>query len=122
MSDDAKKTILARRAKFIAAAVATVGIACSKTQSSPEPCLSVTAERDAGAVPMPCLSPMPADRIDASRTDVDAGPDADSQAGAPTSATDAVKRPSRPPAVGPTATPVPCLSIKITPKNEPRQQ
>lgn len=64
MSDDAKKLILARRARFVAAAVASVGIACGKEKATPptppEPCLSPTVaiEADAGAppTPTPCLS------------------------------------------------------------------
>lgn len=95
MSDDAKKTILARRAKFIAAAVASVGIACGKTpMSSPEPCLSVATEHDAAA-PMPCLSPPPSD----------AGvtpPPSDAGVTPPTS---------------PTTVPMPCLSVRMPPKD-----
>ena len=37
--DDARKIILARRARFVAAAMAGLGVACGKT-TSPEPCLS----------------------------------------------------------------------------------
>ncbi len=54
--DAARKAILARRAKFIAAAVASVGIACGKTTSNdppPMPCLSVPIQTD--AEPRPCL-------------------------------------------------------------------
>lgn len=56
MSDDAKKTILARRAKFIAAAVASVGVACRA-----EPCLSVMPPSDAaqGSTPQADAAPDP---------------------------------------------------------------
>ncbi len=60
----AKKAILARRAKFVAAAVASIGIACGK-ESAPQPCLSIepVAPADAGAeaasVPAPCLTVAP---------------------------------------------------------------
>lgn len=61
--DDAvKKAILARRARFIAAAVASVGIACGKTtkeDAPPVPCLSVPLDYD--AQPLPCLTPTVAD-------------------------------------------------------------
>jgi len=54
MSDEAKKRILARRAKFVAAAIAGMGVnaaACS------EPCLSPGVPPDTGAdtAPQPCL-------------------------------------------------------------------
>jgi hypothetical protein len=54
VSDDARKAILSRRAKFVAAALTGISVACGKT-SSPEPCLKVaappteTAPFDAGA-------------------------------------------------------------------------
>ena len=75
MSDekDPKRAILARRAKFIAAAVASIGIACGK-EPSPQPtvCLSATVDPDSqppkplsnpdAQAPQPCLSqPMPRD-------------------------------------------------------------
>src|SRR5206468_12554109 len=53
--------ILARRAKFIAAAVASIGIACGKTtkdDAPPAPCLS-TPFVQGDASPMPCLEPTP---------------------------------------------------------------
>ena len=39
--DDAARIVLARRAKFIAAAIAGVGIACGEPSRPPQPCLSV---------------------------------------------------------------------------------
>jgi hypothetical protein len=45
VGDDAKKAILARRAKFVAAAIAGLGVACGKEKAD-----------DAGAAPGPCLS------------------------------------------------------------------
>ena len=49
--DDAKKIILARRARFVAAAVASVGIACGKTEAGPAPmpCLGDHPQRRRGA-------------------------------------------------------------------------
>jgi hypothetical protein len=109
--DDAKKIILARRARFVAAAVASVGIACGKTESGPpmpclsiavpndaepppQPCLSVPLPPDAGPPPMPCLSPMPAD-ASAFDPPADAGADA--------------------------TIPVPCLSIR-PPTKDPKKK
>ncbi len=60
--DDAKKAVLARRARFVAAAIASVGIACGKNDARPGPCLSAPPMPvEAGApppdaAPMPCLS------------------------------------------------------------------
>jgi hypothetical protein len=76
MNDDDKKLILARRAKFVAAALAGVSVACGKEPTPPpaQPCLSVPMEHaDAGA-PEPCLSVIDPDwERDASPTPVDAG-------------------------------------------------
>lgn len=63
MTDDAKRTILARRARFVAAALAGIGVACGKTEA-PQPCLSTRPAStdaaapppDAEAPPEPCLS------------------------------------------------------------------
>ena len=60
-NDEAKKLILARRARFVAAAVAMNAVMCGGetdegTQGDPRPCLSNTA-MDGGAPPEPCLSP-----------------------------------------------------------------
>jgi hypothetical protein len=102
MSDDgSKKIVLARRARFIAAAVASVGIACGKENKEPPmPCLSV-AYIPPDAEPMPCLSPPPMDTNDAAPTDAGA-PDAD--AGKPTTKVRTTQ---------PTAAPLPCLSPRI---------
>ena len=61
MSSDAKNKILARRARFVAAALAGISLGCGKDRK-PEPCLSITAPRtDAeGVPPTVCLSaPIP---------------------------------------------------------------
>ena len=94
--DDAKKIILARRARFVAAAVASVGMACGKTETGamPMPCLSESMPSDAEPSPMPCLSPMPADAA-AFDPPADAGADA--------------------------TIPVPCLSIR-PPTKEPKKK
>jgi len=76
--DDARRIILARRARFVAAALASAGIATASCggetsgDGSPEPCLSIGAsggqyndagtggqQAGAGGMPMPCLSPPP---------------------------------------------------------------
>ena len=46
--DDAKKAILARRARFIAAAMvgAGIGVSCSNKDSTPQVCLSVAIDQD----------------------------------------------------------------------------
>jgi len=76
VNDDAKKKILARRAKFIAAAVAGISISCGKDR--PEPCLSVThipdAASDDGGTPQPCLSPPPQPCLSVYNPPPDAGP------------------------------------------------
>lgn len=56
MSDESRKKILARRASFVAAALASV--ACGKDAAErPEPCLSVPYHHDPDAEPpRPCLS------------------------------------------------------------------
>ena len=77
-NDDAKRLILARRARFVAAAVAGIAAACggSTEDSKPKPCLEPVL-RDAGADadPKPCLTPLPPD----ADVVVDAGADADAE-------------------------------------------
>ncbi len=78
MSDDeTRKLILARRAKFVAAAIASVGIACGKTGADPQPCLSPPPMEQDATTPQPCLSVMiPVEPVDAAppiQTDSDAG-------------------------------------------------
>lgn len=58
--DDAKKKILARRAKFVAAAIAGLAASCGK-EDAPRPCLSpppIPADASVGPPPppQPCLS------------------------------------------------------------------
>jgi len=66
-NDDSKKLILARRARFVAAALASVAAttplivgaeACGgeTEEQSPQPCLSVDAEPPKDVTPQPCLS------------------------------------------------------------------
>ncbi len=56
--DEARKKILARRATFVAAALAGVSTACGKEPSPPpQPCLSQVQRPDDGGAPEPCLSP-----------------------------------------------------------------
>jgi hypothetical protein len=79
-NNDAKRLILARRARFVAAALAGVAIACGGSttdDANPEPCLGPQYQppRDAGgdadAQPQPCLEPP---------IQEDAGADADADA------------------------------------------
>ena len=84
-TDDAKRLILARRAKFVAAAVAGIAAACGGAETSPEPCLSQVLNRDAGpdgevssdasadAEPRPCLD------LPLTDASTDAGDDAEPQ-------------------------------------------
>ena len=75
--DESKRIILARRAKFVAAALAGLNAAMcgGETTSEPQPCLSV-ARDDGGSPPQPCLSAP----IDAARPDAaDAADDADAE-------------------------------------------
>ena len=100
MSDDARSKIVQRRARFLAAAVATVGIGA--VSCSPRPCLSQVQPRtdatpsyedsgtittptasDADVPPQPCLSVLPPDEdpaphpclsVSPPQPDPDAGP------------------------------------------------
>lgn len=60
-NEDAKRLILARRARFVAAALASAAMACGgDTESNPNPCLSARLEDSgakADAEPQPCLDP-----------------------------------------------------------------
>ena len=86
-NDDAKRLILARRARFVAAAVASIGVACggATEESDPRPCLGVAAEsgrpNDAGidvGEPQVCLDmDAPPD------SGTDASPDSGADAGVP---------------------------------------
>lgn len=136
MSEDAKKTILARRAKFVAAAMASVGLASAEAchpkdadspneinvddagQPPPNVCLSVSLQRDEDASappPQPCLSPV-----------VPQPPDDDAGAFAqpPPQVCLSPMPPPRDAGAGtpktqPTATPMPCLSV--SPKQAPKK-
>lgn len=77
MGDDAKKTILARRARFLAAAVAGLAVeACGKTEATrdagaeiaPQPCLSAPPQPCLSVpitTPQPCLKPPATERTNA---------------------------------------------------------
>lgn len=106
--DEARKIVLARRARFVAAAVAGVGVACRNPSAEaclsppPEPCLSVVPDRrpvDAGATgstgtppEVPPAEPQVCLKVRATPPDEDAGP-----------------KPS----------PAPCLSV-VAPKPPPK--
>lgn len=95
-STDARKIVLARRARFVAAAIAGVGIACSDPKH-PEPCLAPMPPDPGDHRPGPnvCLSVSPAPCLEI--------PPAD--AGAP----DAPTEPE----------PMPCLKV-APPKDPPK--
>jgi hypothetical protein len=72
-NDEAKRLILARRARFVAAALAGVAVACggSTDDADPQACLSppyqprdAGSDADADAAPQPCLEPLPPDAGD----------------------------------------------------------
>lgn len=100
MSDDAKRVVLARRARFVAAALAGVAaVSCDKAKS--EPCLSVATVT---TPPEVCLK-MAVPPLDAGeRTAIDAG--ADAADGASDAGKEGGKKAVGPPAPPPT----PCLS------------
>ena len=119
MSDEARKKILERRTKFVAAALASVAVTAScdrKPGISPEPCLSVPISVDSGATdagaeaaalepieppPQPCLSALPLPQEDA---------------GAPTAPPMPCLKVAPPPKdAGPAPTPQPCLT-PVAPK------
>lgn len=119
-ADDDKKLILARRAKFVAAALAGVSVACGKEPTPPpQPCLSVPVDnRDAGnePPPQPCLTPMmmpedagpPANATDASAADASTTSGAKDAGTPPPKPTPCLSPPI--PSTGPTNKPMPCLT------------
>jgi hypothetical protein len=114
-ADDDKKLILARRAKFVAAALAGVSVACGKEPTPPpQPCLTVPMDtRDGGSEPppQPCLSPLAIDH-DAEPTPIeDAGAKDAGQA----------TRSQQPDASTPPPRPTPCL-VPPLPTDKPRPQ
>lgn len=131
--DEARKKILARRATFVAAALAGVSTACGKEpQNVPQPCLSVPVSRDAG--PEPCLSVV-APAVDAGAAEpsgAGATDLADAGGVAPTEATDASTPPRPTPCLrvaappsrdgGGKAHPRPCLSIRPPSKTDPQDK
>jgi hypothetical protein len=109
MNDEsAKKVILARRARFVAAAMMGVGLASCEGNCAPSACLKV-AVPEPDAAPMPCLSP-PALPPDAGATvsGGDAGDDAAVDAGPADAGPVARPRPVPPP-------PRVCLSVRPSP-------
>jgi len=107
MDDDAKRRILARRAKFVAAAIAGIAATSCDDCNKPRTCLSATAVT---VPPGPCLSvPVTVDAgeqtaIDAGGGAADAGDAGD--AGAAGAGKDAGKKVVGPPP----PPPQPCLS------------
>lgn len=71
---DAKRIVLARRARFVAAAVASAGIMAGCETCKPQPCLSVAyVPPEGGPVPQPCLSVIATPDDAAADADTDAG-------------------------------------------------
>jgi hypothetical protein len=132
VSDDPKKpgldprsVILARRARFVAAAMASIGIACGKEEKKPEPCLSVVAI-DASIEPNALADAAPSreagvDGLDAS-ADAASPPDAGSVDAGPPPKRDAGPAPRPCLSVTPrpclSVTPAPCL--KVAPPKDPK--
>jgi len=94
--DRARRRVLARRATFVAAALAGVSSACGKEPNTSTPCLTPVPTET--AQPSVCLTPV----------------EPSSDAGTPP--------PTTPPPTTPTdagrAGPVPCLSVRIRPQDE----
>ncbi len=55
-NEEAKRTVLARRARFVAAAMAGLATASCDACNPPQPCLSQAMNVDSGLPPGPCLS------------------------------------------------------------------
>jgi hypothetical protein len=111
--DDARRLILARRARFVAAALAGASVACGKEPAPPpQPCLSEPAGYDADTEPRICLSVVAIDPEDAGATDAatDVPADASTDAGATPKRDAAAPRVVRPPVPPPSPPPQPCLS------------
>ena len=71
--EEAKRIIFARRARFVAAAVAGLNLAMcgGKSEDNPQPCLSVINEPADSGNPQPCLSQV-RDPVDAAADAADA--------------------------------------------------
>jgi len=54
---NSRQAILARRARFVAAALATLSAGCGKGKAPPADAGAPVADQDAGARPQACLSP-----------------------------------------------------------------
>lgn len=84
--DELKRRILGRRARFIAAALASAGIGAAPACGTPQVCLfpvdiedsGADADADADATPQPCLTPIEPDAAPDAASDgsgdADAGP------------------------------------------------
>ena len=103
--DEARKKILARRATFVAAALAGVGTACGKEPTPPpQPCLTPVQTVDDAAAPEPCLSPPPRpDEADAGKPEPCLR--------VPVPADDGTEAPPPPPPRRDAGKPQPCLKI-----------
>jgi hypothetical protein len=104
---DARAVILARRAHFVAAAMASMGIACGKEQPAPQPCLSAVQ--------------LPADAGAAADGTLDASAPAEAGATAADAATPGAGQVGSPPRrdAGPPPGPQPCLKVAAPPRKDP---
>lgn len=113
--DEARRLVLARRARFVAAALAGASIACGKeTAQPPLPCLSIASPVDAS--PRPCLEveAPPADAADGGAPSPDdaGGAGGAGDAGVPARADAGVHAPGPiAPQPGPRPPPRPCLRV-----------
>ena len=109
--DDARKVILARRARFVAAAMMGTGLMSCKTTEVPT-CLSPVQVQD-DPPPQPCLSVgpvlLPPGMADGTGDRADAGATADR---ADAGATDAGAGPPPMPCLSPMPPPQPCLKVR----------
>jgi hypothetical protein len=110
--EEDRDAILARRALFIASALAGISLAAGcEGGGRSMPCLSIALIQDGGPPPMPCLSPAPPPPEmppDAGVELGDGGLESDASTSRDASAPDASAAPRRPP-----PTPMPCLTIAV---------
>ena len=110
--EEDRDAILARRALFIASALAGISLAVGcEGRGYPKPCLSMAVVEDAGPPPMPCLLPMmaPDPPPDAGVEGADGGLEGGASTSPDASAPDASVAPRKPPP----PVPRPCLTIAV---------
>lgn len=113
--EEDRDAILARRALFIASALAGISLAVGcEGRGTSMPCLSIAVVEDAGPPPMPCLTPMrqPDPPADAGVEDADGGL-VHEKRGASTSPDASTPDASVAPKKPPPPVPRPCLTIAV---------